>query len=94
MRKLPPQHRLRVGIGDPDRPPDWSLNLEDNPRAVVQIGADRLTVTARRATAEERQPLWVRITATYAGYTEYQERTAREIPVVILTPDAENRENA
>jgi deazaflavin-dependent oxidoreductase (nitroreductase family) len=72
--------------GGADRPPDWSLNLEATPRAVVQIGSDQLTVTARRATAEERQRLWVGITATYPGYAKYQEKTARQIPVVILTP--------
>jgi deazaflavin-dependent oxidoreductase (nitroreductase family) len=74
--------------GGADRPPDWSLNLEDDPHAVVQIGRDQLTVIARPASPEERERLWVRITATYSGYAEYQEKTARRIPVVILTPTA------
>ena len=75
--------------GGADRPPDWSLNLQQNPHAAVTIGADELIVEARTASAEERERLWVGITATYAGYGRYQEKTARQIPVLILTPDPE-----
>ncbi len=75
--------------GGADRPPDWSLNLQQNPRAVVKIGTDELTVQARTASPEERERLWVGITATYSGYARYQEKTARQIPVLILTPDRE-----
>jgi F420H(2)-dependent quinone reductase len=75
--------------GGADRPPDWSLNLEKNPRAVVRIGTGELTVQARTATPEERDRLWVRITATYSGYARYQEKTARQIPVLILRPHCE-----
>jgi deazaflavin-dependent oxidoreductase (nitroreductase family) len=73
--------------GGADRPPDWSLNLEHTPRAVVQIGTDRLGVTARQASGPRRERLWVEITATYAGYARYQERTTRRIPVVLLTTE-------
>ncbi len=72
--------------GGADRPPDWSLNLRQNPRALVEIGTDRLPVTARTASAAERERLWVVITATYSGYARYQEKTTREIPVLLLTP--------
>jgi deazaflavin-dependent oxidoreductase (nitroreductase family) len=75
--------------GGADRPPDWSLNLQQNPRAVVKIGTDELTVHARTASAEERERLWVGITATYSGYARYQKKTARQIPVLILIPDRE-----
>src|SRR5687767_13162386 len=54
--------------GGADRSPDWSLNLQQTPRAVVEIGADKLVVTARPASQQERERLWVVITATYAGY--------------------------
>jgi deazaflavin-dependent oxidoreductase (nitroreductase family) len=75
--------------GGADRPPDWSLNLEQNPRAAVKIGTDELTVQTRTASPEERKRLWIGITATYSGYAQYQKKTARQIPVVILTPDRE-----
>jgi deazaflavin-dependent oxidoreductase (nitroreductase family) len=75
--------------GGADRPPDWSLNLQRTPRAVVAIGTDELTVQARTASAEERARLWVGITATYSGYARYQKQTVRQIPVLILMPDRE-----
>lgn len=74
--------------GGADRPPDWSLNLRQNPRAAVAIGTEKLTVTARTASPEERERLWPGITAAYSGYARYQEKTSRQIPVVILTPEA------
>jgi hypothetical protein len=55
----------------------------------VKIGTDELTVQARNASTEERERLWPGITATYSGYARYQEKTARQIPVLILTPDRE-----
>jgi F420H(2)-dependent quinone reductase len=73
--------------GGADRSPDWSLNLQRSPRAVVEIGSDTLVVTARPASQAERERLWVVITATYAGYARYQDRTKRPIPVVLLTPE-------
>ena len=73
--------------GGADRPPDWSLNLQRTPRAVVEIGTDTLVVTARAASEQEHERLWAVATATYAGYARYQERTTRRIPVVLLTPD-------
>jgi deazaflavin-dependent oxidoreductase (nitroreductase family) len=72
--------------GGSDRTPDWCLNLQHNPRAVVQIGAEKLAVSARTASAAERERLWVEITAAYSGYARYQARTAREIPVLLLSP--------
>jgi F420H(2)-dependent quinone reductase len=75
--------------GGADQPPDWSLNLRRNPRAVVKIGADELIVRARTASAEERKRLWPVITATYSGYAKYQTKTVRQIPVLILTLDRE-----
>jgi deazaflavin-dependent oxidoreductase (nitroreductase family) len=61
---------------------------QQTPRAVVQLGTDKLVVTARPASAQQRELLWSVITATYAGYARYQERTTRQIPVVLLTPEA------
>jgi hypothetical protein len=57
------------------------------PHAAAVERTDTLVVTARRASEPERERLWVVITATYAGYARYQERTTRRIPVVLLTPE-------
>ena len=77
--------------GGADRPPAWWLNLQQTPRAVVEIATDKFVVTARAASEQERERLWVVVTATYAGYARYQERTTRQIPLVFLTPRLKER---
>lgn len=72
--------------GGSDRAPSWSLNLRATPAASVRIGGEELAVVARVASPEERARLWPEITATYAGYARYEQRTAREIPLFLLTP--------
>jgi deazaflavin-dependent oxidoreductase (nitroreductase family) len=65
--------------------PDWFENLIAAGEGEVTIGREARTMTARRATAEERARLWPRITHTYDGYAKYQEKTSREIPLALLT---------
>jgi deazaflavin-dependent oxidoreductase (nitroreductase family) len=66
--------------------PDWYLNLVAKPKARVQVNGRRQTVTARVATSEEREEWWPRIVEAYEGYSQYQSRTDRVIPVVFLEP--------
>jgi F420H(2)-dependent quinone reductase len=66
--------------------PTWWLNLQTTPEAWIQIKAVRRRVKAEQASAAEKQRLWPRLTAMYAGYKRYQEITDRDIPVVILRP--------
>jgi deazaflavin-dependent oxidoreductase (nitroreductase family) len=66
--------------------PAWYHNLRNNPDATVQVGAERRAVRARVASAQERARLWPKAVAAYSGYRTYQERTEREIPLVILEP--------
>jgi F420H(2)-dependent quinone reductase len=73
--------------GGADRSPDWSLNLQHNAHAVVQIGRRKSTVMAKTASPEERERLWPVITATYQGYATYQRKTTRQIPVLLLTAE-------
>ena len=68
--------------------PAWFHNLLANPQTTVQVGSERRRVHARVATPEERARLWPRVVKTYSGYAEYQQRTGREIPLVILEPRA------
>jgi deazaflavin-dependent oxidoreductase (nitroreductase family) len=69
------------------RHPAWFLNLEANPRVRLQVRSRRFAATARRASVEEKAQLWPRLVAMYPAYEGYQNRTARDIPVVIATPD-------
>jgi proline iminopeptidase len=66
--------------------PAWYLNLLARPDANVQIEAKRFRARARTATGPERSALWDQMIRIYPPYTEYQKRTAREIPVVVLEP--------
>lgn len=68
------------------RNPAWFHNLKANPETTVQVGSERREVRARVATPEERARLWPMAVDVYSGYTGYQERAGREIPMVILEP--------
>jgi deazaflavin-dependent oxidoreductase (nitroreductase family) len=72
--------------GGHPRHPAWFHNLTANPDATIQIGVSRHAVRARVADPSERARLWPKALETYPGYAGYQERTAREIPLVILEP--------
>ncbi|MEH0970634.1 nitroreductase family deazaflavin-dependent oxidoreductase [Micromonospora sp. CPCC 205546] len=69
--------------GDPKHPA-WYLNLLDEPLVEVQVGAERFTARARTATAEEKPRMWSTMAAIWPAYDEYQAKTDREIPVVVL----------
>jgi F420H(2)-dependent quinone reductase len=72
--------------GGSDAPPAWWLNLEATPRTTVQVGRERREVLARTASPEEKARLWPCLVELYPDYRTYQERTEREIPVVVLEP--------
>ena len=64
--------------------PDWYHNLKANPGASVEIGTDTFDVRARVAEGEERERLWSRQKELMPGFADYEQRTTRKIPVVIL----------
>jgi deazaflavin-dependent oxidoreductase (nitroreductase family) len=73
--------------GGDDHHPAWFLNLRDHPAVeVAYAGEPKRPMRARVATPDERVSLWPRVTAAYKGYAQYQSRTDREIPVVLLEP--------
>jgi F420H(2)-dependent quinone reductase len=72
--------------GGSHKHPAWYLNLMDNPETTIQIGSERRRVVAREASPEERERLWPRVVDVWGDYENYQRRTEREIPLVILSP--------
>ena len=66
--------------------PAWYHNLVAHPDCEVQIGSTQRPMRARRASDEEKQKLWPRLVAIYRDYDDYQARTARDIPVMVLSP--------
>ena len=78
-----------ASAGGDDRHPSWFLNLVDDPHVRVAVsGGPSRPMVARVAPPEERDRLWPQVTAALSNYAEYQERTARVIPLVLLEPDA------
>jgi deazaflavin-dependent oxidoreductase (nitroreductase family) len=71
--------------GAPDHP-DWYLNLMAHPETTIQVWGEQIPVTARTATADEKTRLWPTMTKEWPDYDEYQKKTEREIPLVILSP--------
>jgi deazaflavin-dependent oxidoreductase (nitroreductase family) len=69
--------------GAPDHP-DWYKNLQADPDATIEVEADEVPVVARDAEGEERARLWSEMTEAWPAYDDYQAKTDREIPVVVL----------
>lgn len=73
--------------GGDDTHPAWFLNLRDQPEVEVVLGGKpKAPYVAEIAGAEERARLWPLITKDHKNYAGYQEKTDREIPVVLLKP--------
>ncbi len=70
--------------GGSDAPPAWYLNLSENPEVEVQVKGDRFKARARTASPEEKPEMWQGMVAEWPAYDAYQQKTAREIPVVVL----------
>jgi deazaflavin-dependent oxidoreductase (nitroreductase family) len=74
-----------ASYGGDDRDPQWFKNLRANPDATIELRGETIPVRAAVATPEEKKELWPKAVAAYKGYANYQRRTARDIPVVILS---------
>ncbi len=77
---------LVASKGGDDRNPDWYGNLVANPEVELTYQGATTPMRARTAGAEEKAALWPQIVAAYKGYAGYQQRTERDIPVVICEP--------
>jgi deazaflavin-dependent oxidoreductase (nitroreductase family) len=64
--------------------PAWYENLAAEPDAEIQVRAERIPVRARTAEGQERARLWQKMVEVWPAYADYQQRTSREIPVVVL----------
>lgn len=70
--------------GGADEPPAWFLNLESDPEVTVQIKGDKFAARARVATPEEKPAMWEHMVSVWPDYANYQAKTDRDIPVVVL----------
>ena len=67
-----------------DSNPDWYHNLVAHPEARVEVGSETSDVTARVLESGERAPIWEDQKARYPGFADYETKTDRVIPVVLL----------
>ncbi len=81
----------RIGIiasaGGNDAHPAWYLNLEANPLVTVRSQGSTRQMTARIASGDERAKIWEAVSSEFTNYADYQAKTDREIPVVVLEPN-------
>jgi deazaflavin-dependent oxidoreductase (nitroreductase family) len=77
---------LVASYGGDDRHPQWFLNLRDNPEVEITMEGNTRQLRARVASPEEKATLWPRVVAAHRGYGQYQQRTDRDIPLVICEP--------
>ena len=75
-----------ASYGGSTRNPHWYSNLESGPRAFVQVKGHRIAVTAKMADSANRERLWAQLVAKAPLYQKYQDRTTRQIPMVLMTP--------
>ncbi len=83
---------LVASFGGDDRHPAWYHNLRADPEVQVTLRGTTRPLIARTATGPERVALWEEIVKIHGGYGRYQQRTDRQIPVVVLEPASGDRD--
>jgi deazaflavin-dependent oxidoreductase (nitroreductase family) len=81
-----PNYVVVASKGGAPAHPAWYLNLETNPEVQVQVKAEKFKAQAHTANGAERAALWAKMVEIYAPYAQYQTKTDRQIPVVVLKP--------
>jgi deazaflavin-dependent oxidoreductase (nitroreductase family) len=66
--------------------PDWYYNLLANPKVTVEVGTETRELIARVADSDERNRIWNALKEEAPGFGEYEQKTTRQIPVVVLEP--------
>jgi F420H(2)-dependent quinone reductase len=68
------------------RHPAWYLNLRANPDAPGEVGERKVRVSAEEVDGEEKARVWQKMVEMYSGYDDYQEKTDRVIPLLVMHP--------
>jgi deazaflavin-dependent oxidoreductase (nitroreductase family) len=84
FREVDGNYVIVASKGGAPEPPAWFVNLEAQPNVQVQVKGDRFDARARTATPDEKPRLWQELTDAWPAYDDYQRKTDREIPVVVL----------
>jgi proline iminopeptidase len=84
--KTPTGYAIVASKGGAPADPSWYLNLRADPNVEIQVGPEKMRARARTAAGAERAALWKQMAELFPPYDDYQRRTQREIPVVVLEP--------
>ena len=85
-RQLPDGYAVFASKGGAPTNPDWYYNLLAHPRVTAEIGTATVELEARVAEGGEREQIWSAQKAAYPGFADYEQNTARQIPVIVLRP--------
>jgi deazaflavin-dependent oxidoreductase (nitroreductase family) len=85
-RKVDGGYAVFASFAGQPRNPAWYHNLVANPDVQAEIGTQTVRLRARVADEVEREPIWIAHKAEFPGFQEYEHKTTRQIPVVILEP--------
>lgn len=66
--------------------PEWYYNVLANPDVTVEVGTQSIEVKAREAQGDERERIWTDVKAAMPGFGDYERKTDRQIPVIVLEP--------
>ena len=80
------EYAIVASLGGAPKNPVWYYNVAKNPRVELQDGPVTRDYDAREVSGEEKATWWERAVAAYPPYADYQEKTSRQIPVVVLEP--------
>jgi deazaflavin-dependent oxidoreductase (nitroreductase family) len=85
-QKVGDSYAIFASKGGAPANPAWYHNLLAQPRTKIEVGAEVIEVVARVAGPEEREAIWTRQKEIAPNFAEYEQKTDRQIPVVILEP--------
>jgi deazaflavin-dependent oxidoreductase (nitroreductase family) len=85
-QKVPDGYAVFASKGGAPTNPDWYHNLVAHPEVQAEIGANTVDLVARLAEGEERDEIWTKQKADYPGFADYESKTTRQIPVIVLQP--------
>ena len=77
---------ITASAGGADKHPGWFFNVRSNPNVTIQVKDKQIRVVAEVAEPEKKSELWPQLLKVAPGFASYQQRTSREIPMVILRP--------
>ena len=78
------EYAIVASLGGAPKHPVWYHNVKAEPLVELQDGPDKHDYIAREVTGDEKAVWWERSVAAYPDYAEYQKKTDREIPIVVL----------